>query len=221
MIAALYSGGKDSTLAVQKMRDQGKDVELLISMISENEFSYMFHRPNIKWTDLQAEAMGIEHVFAKTKGVKEKELADLEQALKDNEVTELITGAVASRYQADRINDICKKLNIEHYAPLWGMDPLTELNEVSKEFNAIITSVSAAGLDESFLGRRIDSGTVDDLVEANKKYKINLSFEGGEAESFVLDAPLFNKTIAIVKAHKTWSGTSGTYIIDDADLVSK
>ncbi|HUC38742.1 MAG TPA: diphthine--ammonia ligase [Candidatus Acidoferrum sp.] len=221
MIAALYSGGKDSTLAIHKMAEKGKKTDLLISAVSENEFSYMFHRPNIKWTKLQAEAMGIRQVFFNTKGEKEKELVDIENALKENEVTELITGAVASRYQADRINEICKRLGITHHAPLWGTDPLSELNEISKTFNAIIVNVSAAGLDESFLGARINEQTIDKLVKVHNKYKINLSFEGGEAESFVLDAPLFKKSIKILKFHKTWSGSSGSYVIDDASLESK
>ncbi len=218
MIAALYSGGKDSTLAVHKMADIGKKPDLLISAISDNEFSYMFHRPNIKWTALQAQSMGIKHVFFSTKGEKEKELLDLENALKKDKVTELITGAVASRYQADRINDICKKLKIVHHAPLWGINPVEELNEISENFDSIITSVSADGLDESFLGARIDKDTIDKLIKVGKKYKINISFEGGEAESFVVDAPLFEKHIKIIKSHKVWSGSSGVYIIDDAAL---
>lgn len=221
MLAALYSGGKDSTLAIHKMQEQGRKVELLISMVPENEFSYMFHRPNVNWTNLQAEAMGIPHVLVHTKGVKEEELTDLEAALKDNKVTELVTGAVASKYQADRINGICERLSIKHHAPLWGMDPFVELNEVRNKFHAIITSVSAEGLDQSFLGSRIDEETVGRLVEVHNRHGINLSFEGGEAESFVLDAPLFKKSIKIVKAHHFWSGTSGSYIIDKAVLENK
>src|SRR5208282_12288 len=96
MIAALYSGGKDSTLAIHRMEEQGKMPDLLLSAVSENDFSYMFHKPNIKFTELQAKAMGIDHVFFSTKGEKEVELSDLEKAFVDNKVTELITGAVAS-----------------------------------------------------------------------------------------------------------------------------
>jgi diphthine-ammonia ligase len=221
MIAALYSGGKDSTLAIHRMAEQGKKPELLLSAVSDNDFSFMFHKPNIKFTALQAEAMGINHVFFSTKGEKEVELGDLEKAFVDNNVTELITGAVASVYQRDRINVICKKLGIKHHAPIWGMDPLSELKEISEKFNAIIISVSAEGLDGSFLGKRIDGGTIEKLIKVNHRYKINLSFEGGEAESFVLDAPLFKKSIRIVKAHNVLSGSHGTYVIDEAILENK
>ena len=46
-------------------------------------------------------------------------------------------------------------------------------------------------------------------------------FEGGEAESFVLDAPLFKKKIVITKSHKEWSGSAGKYLIDEAHLTDK
>src|ERR1700733_9270657 len=113
MLACLFSGGKDSTLAMHKMHEVGKDVELLITMVSENDFSYMFHKPNINLSSMQAEALQIKQVIYKTKGEKEKELDDIEKALKENEVTELVTGAVASVYQKDRIEKICKKLSIK------------------------------------------------------------------------------------------------------------
>jgi ABC transporter with metal-binding/Fe-S-binding domain ATP-binding protein len=221
MLACLYSGGKDSTLAIHRVHGSGGSVELLITMVPKNDYSYMFHKPNVRYTSLQAEALGIRHIISETAGEKEKELVDLEQALKANGVDELVTGAVASMYQKDRIDRICRKLGIKHISPLWGMDQLSELREISEKFNAIVTSVSAEGLDESFLGARINSRLIEKLIKINSRYGINMSFEGGEAESFVLDAPLFRKSIGILRAHCVWSGASGVYVIDEAALEKK
>ena len=219
--ACLYSGGKDSTLALHKAVKSGKKIDLLITMRPENQYSYMFHYPNIAYTSLQAETLGIRQVFADTKGEKELELADLERVLKENDVKLLVTGATYSSYQADRINNICKNLGIESVAPLWHIEPLEELNELASDFNAIITSVSAEGFDKSFLGARIDDGIIKRLQELNRRYKVNMLFEGGEAESFVLDAPLFSKKIIIEKAKTEWNGSTGRYMIEQAHLENK
>lgn len=219
--ACLYSGGKDSTLALHKAVRSGKNVDLLITMRPENQYSYMFHYPNTAYTSLQAEALGIRQVFADTKGEKELELADLERVLKDNDVKLLVTGATYSSYQADRINNICRELGIESVAPLWHIEPMEELNELASDFNAIITSVSAEGFDKSFLGARIDETIIKRLQELNRKYRVNMLFEGGEAESFVLDAPLFKKRIVVESANTEWNGSTGRYLIEQAHLDNK
>ena len=221
MRAALYSGGKDSTLAVHKIHEMRKPVDLLISVVSENDFSYMFHKPNIKFTSLQAESMGIRHIFFDTEGKKEEELGDLEAALKENGVTEVVTGAVASTYQKNRVDVICQKLGIIHHSPLWGIDPEKELKELSERFNVIITQVSAEGFDESMLGKRIDEDMIKALIKLHERYRVNLLFEGGEAESFVLDAPLFKKRIEIKSARKERMGTVARYVIEEAELADK
>jgi ABC transporter with metal-binding/Fe-S-binding domain ATP-binding protein len=219
--ACLYSGGKDSTLALHKAMRSGIKIDLLVTFLSRNKESYMFHYPNARLTSLQAEALGIRQVFVETEGVKEEELKDLSAALEDNGVGLLVTGATYSRYQADRIKRITERLGIDNVAPLWKIDPIEELGEIASEFNAIITAVAAEGLDDSFLGERIDKRMIGKLSELNRRYGINLLFEGGEAESFVLDAPLFRKSVRILKASKEWNGVTGTYTIEKAELAEK
>ena len=219
--ACLLSGGKDSTLALHKAVGLGVKIDLLISMMTKSTESYMFHYPNVGFTSMQAESLGIRHVFAETEGKKEEELWDLERVLKDNDVKLLVTGATYSRYQGDRVNDLARKLGIEHLAPLWHIEPKAELGEIARDFNAIITAVAAEGMDESMLGARIDSSMVSRLEELNRRYGINMLFEGGEAESFVLDAPLFRERIAIVKSRKEWKGDRGMFLIEEARLVPK
>ncbi len=203
------------------MHDDGKNVELLITMVSENDFSYMFHKPNINLSSLQAEALQIRQVTYSTKGEKEKELDDIENALMENNVTELVTGAVASVYQKDRIEKICERLSIKATSPIWHIDPMAELSELANNYNVIVTQIAAEGFDKSFLGARIDQEMIKKLSKINEKYRINMLFEGGEAESFVLDAPLFRKHIEITKSHVTFSGIVGRYVIDEAHLVNK
>ena len=221
MRACLFSGGKDSTLAVHRMHEDNRDVELLLTAFSKNEYSYMFHTPNIRLSSMQAEALGIRQATFSTEGVKDNELKDLENALKEQGVTELVTGAVASNYQKERIDAICERLGISHVSPLWHIEPLEELQEISRNYDAIITQVSAEGFDDGMLGARIDSEIIDRLEELNRRYGINMLFEGGEAETFVLDAPLFKKRLEVVSYHKEWSGMTGRYVIDKIRFTEK
>jgi ABC transporter with metal-binding/Fe-S-binding domain ATP-binding protein len=219
--ACLFSGGKDSTLALHRAVASGITVDLLITMRPGSGESYMFHYPNVEHTALQAEALGIRHVFGETSGVKERELEDLDRVLVENGVRLLVTGATYSRYQGDRINAMAKRLGIEHLAPLWHIDPMGELEELAEKYEVVISSVSAEGLDESFLGKRIDAEIIEKLVGLNRRHGINLLFEGGEAETFVLDAPLFRRRIVVERSETSFSKGRGTYIIKRARLEDK
>ena len=79
-------------------------------------------------------------------------------------------------------------------APLWHVDPKEYMEEIiDLGFEVIIISVSAEGLDESWLGRKIDHELLDELIILNNKYGMHMAFEGGEAETLVLDCPIFKK----------------------------
>jgi diphthine-ammonia ligase len=200
--AVLFSGGKDSTYAFYKEKDN-HEVVCLISLFPKTSESYMFHYPNIKLVKYQAEALNLPLLIKTTKAIKEDELKDLEiilkKAIKKYKIQALISGALASNYQKSRIDGLCKKLNLKSVAPLWHINPEDYLKELIKNnFEVIITGVSADGLDESFLGRKIDKKLIEDL----KKLNIHLGFEGGEAETFVLDCPLFKKRLKIKKQKK-------------------
>jgi len=174
----------------------------LISIFSENKESYMFHTPSIDKTKEQAKAMDLPLMIKKTKGKKEEELEDLEEAIKDAidkyRIEGIITGAIKSVYQASRIQKICDKLNIKCVNPLWQTNELNYLNDLIKDkFKVIIVGVFAYPLDQSWLGREIDSMFIEDVKKMNEKYKIHPAGEGGEFETFVLDCPLFNKPLKI------------------------
>ncbi len=223
--AVLFSGGKDSTMAIYKAIESGWDVEYLISMISNNPESYMFHTSNINLTKLSAEAMGIPLIQKNTPGMKEKELDDLRNVLKDlkNEgVNGIFSGALASSYQKSRVDRICNEVSLESIAPLWHVNPQKYMEELlDLGFQIILVSVSAEGLDDSWLGKEINREVLNDLISIREKHGIHLAFEGGEAETLVLDCPLFGKRINIQEIEKHWHKDSGHITIKKAVLEDK
>jgi predicted ATP pyrophosphatase (TIGR00289 family) len=182
----------------------------------------MFHQSNIHLIDLFAECAGLPLVKAETSGEKEREIDDLKRILKILDVKGVISGGIASNYQKNRIDSVCQDLGLYHLAPLWGKEQKKLLQEmIEAKFEIIITSVSAQGFKESWLGRKLDEATLQDLIGLNQRYRVNVSGEGGEYESLVLDAPFFRKRIAILKATRVWKGDSGHLLIGRAEIKDK
>lgn len=226
-LGALFSSGKDSSYALYLMQKQGHEIKCLITMRSKNPASYMFHTANIKLALLQAKAMNIPIIGKETKGEKEKELEDLKEALgqakKEYKIEGVVTGALFSEYQKSRIEKVCKNLKLKVFSPLWHKNPEEELRELVKEgFEMIITVVAAEGFDKSWLGRKINDKMIEDLKVLNKKYGINICAEGGEYESLVLDAPMFNRKIKIIDSEIIEENKNAAkLIIKKAELAGK
>jgi len=224
-LGVLFSGGKDSTLALHIAAEK-EEAACLITVVSKNKESFMFHTPNIDVTSLQAEALGLPLVSVQTEGKKEEELADLEKAIAEAKnkygVEGVVTGAVESVYQASRVQRICSRLDLWQFNPLWKHDQKSLLETlIERKFQVIISGVFAYPLDETWLGRQIDADVIARLVELQGRYSISPSGEGGEIETTVLDAPLFKQKIQVADSMVEWKGNAGVYIIKEARLVPK
>jgi len=199
-VVALFSGGKDSVYATHYAQQQGYDVVCLLSVLSKNKESYMFHTPNIERCPEQAQSMGLKLYELETEGIKEKEVGDLMvmlEALKEMEGIEgVVSGALASEYQKTRIERVCYELGLASIAPLWHVNPETYINFLINEgFDVRIAGVFADGLDKSWIGKKLDEVTLQKLKELHKKFGIHVGFEGGEAETTVVYGPGFKERL--------------------------
>jgi ABC transporter with metal-binding/Fe-S-binding domain ATP-binding protein len=218
-LAALISGGKDSSFAIYKAQQEGHVVTDLVTIKPVNEDSYMFHSANIHLTSLISESCGIPLTSQVSTGEKEKELDDLKKALSPLKVEGVAVGAIESEYQASRVRNICDELGLVMYAPLWHKDPESLLFEMIECMDIIIVKVAAGGMDESWLGRHFDKKMIADLKELNRKYRVHLAGEGGEYETLVLNAPYYRKRIKLIETRKMWLGDHGVLNVIEAELV--
>ena len=131
----------------------------------------------------------------------------------------IVHGGIHSDYQRKIFETVCKKLNLKTISPLWHIDQLEYLHKlIELKFRFIVTSVSAEGLDDSWLGKEITFQDINRLNQLSSKYGFNVSFEGGEAETFVIGCPIFSGTIKIVKSKIVWDGYRGRFEITEAVL---
>jgi ABC transporter with metal-binding/Fe-S-binding domain ATP-binding protein len=197
----------------------GWSVEPLVTIVPQTD-SMMFHFPNIELTELHSEALDIPLV--KRNAGSDDELDVLEDVLGDLAVEGLIMGAIASDYQHTRVNEICHRIGLRTFAPLWRKSQETVLrDEVNAGFEIIIVGVSAEGLTEDWLGRTLSGNALDELIALSKRTRFNVSGEGGEYETLVVDGPNFLRRLNVEEATREWDGMRGIYTVQRASLVDK
>jgi diphthine-ammonia ligase len=226
-LAALFSGGKDSTFAISCAQDMGHCVTCLITMHPKADDSTLFHYPNSWVTEYLADAMQIPLIGCQVQGrTKEDEINALEEAILQVKsaygINGIVHGGISSNYQKQAFEQVCARQRIEAVAPLWNLEPERYLSElIEKGFRIIIAGVSAMGLESEWLGRELDKQAIAKLVSLSKKCKFNLTFEGGEAETLVIDCPLYQKQLQIKAAAAYWDGQRGIFEIRDVALIEK
>ena len=223
-LACLFSGGKDSTYAIHLAKKQGHDVVCLLSIFTKSEESHLLHHPNLKWTKLQSESMKIPQLtIISNSDETDDELIVMEKLLQNAkeqfQIDGLVHGGIKSKFQKEKFETLCLKLNLVSIAPLWETNPKEYMNQLlDSNFHFMMVTVSSDGLDEQWLGKLISKSDIEVLNNLSDKFGFNLNFEGGESETFVIDCPLFSNPIKINKFTKNWDGYRGRFEIVDAEL---
>ena len=223
-LASLFSGGKDSTYSLYLARRQGHNIRCLVSIFPNSEESHLLHHPNIHWTKLQSESMGIPQltIFSSSDYTND-ELSLIKRLLQDAkskfEIDGIVHGGIKSKFQKEKFEEVCSDLDLTVLAPLWDADPESYMNElIDSKFEFIVTAVSSDGLDGSWLGKTLSKSDVSSLKRLSERFGFNLNFEGGEAETFVVNCPLFTNPIRISQYKKSWDGYRGKFEIVNALL---
>ena len=223
-LACLFSGGKDSTYAIHLAKKQGHDVVCLLSIFAKSEESHLLHYPNLRWTKLQSESMNIPQLtIISNSNETSDELIVMEKLLQNAkeqfQIDGLVHGGIKSKFQKEKFETLCLKLNLVSIAPLWETNPKEYMNQLlDSNFHFMMVTVSSDGLDEQWLGKLISKSDIEVLNNLSDKFGFNLNFEGGESETFVINCPLFSYPIKINKFTKNWDGYRGRFEIVDAEL---
>jgi len=225
-VAVLFSGGKDSCQAVKWALDKGHEVEALVAIKPKNTEAYIWHYPTVEWSILQAQAMGIPLILAKTEEIGPKtEALVLDKVFEKLKVDAVLLGGVGlQKTQINAVKEIAKKFGIKVLVPYDNLTSEELLDEEMKSgFDIRIADVAVDGLTKDWIWRRLDPESMEDLKKLSKKFGFDALGEGGHYNTFVVDGPMFKKKIEVTDSEKVWdSKTSSGYLeIKSAVLSSK
>src|SRR3989344_8386865 len=224
-IAIMYSGGKDSTLAIEYALNKGYNIKYLLSVKPNRTDCYLFHFATVEHTKELANILGLKHILINcgvADPVKEAELVK-NVVLKEDKVDALILGGIG--LQLTQLGSLQKALmpyNIEVYAAHAGSDHETLFREMlDKGYEILISQVASDGLIK-WLGKTITKENFEDLKKDSIKYGFHLGFEGGFADSLVIDGPIFNKKLEILDSEKVIeSDYNGYVLVNNLKVVNK
>jgi diphthine-ammonia ligase len=222
-LAALYSGGKDSTHSIYLALQRGFEVSTLVVARPKRSDSHMFHTPNLDVTRLAAQAMGLPIHELPVSGEPELEVEELEAGLRRlvdaGRIDGLLAGAIASDYQWARLNEIGHRLGLPCLTPLWRVDPERVLrDELASGLKFMIVAAQSEGLNAKWLGHTFDEPFLERLVAQAREFRFNVAGEGGEYETLVTDGPLFSRRIRVEAYHVVEGESSSYFVVDEAVL---
>ncbi|KAJ2858641.1 hypothetical protein J3B02_000021 [Coemansia erecta] len=218
-VVALVSGGKDSSYNMVKCVEDGHEIVALAHIhppttAEKDELdSFMYQTVGSSGIKLIAECLSLPLYLQETQGTAITQTLDYQPTENDEteDLFQLLTkvklqhpdiqgvsvGAIFSRYQANRVQNICDRLGLTMLAYLWQRDQKELLHEmVENGIDAVLIKVAAMGLDRQDLGKTL--GQMEPkLLMLEKKYGVHVCGEGGEFETFTLDSPLYKKRIVL------------------------
>jgi len=189
----MWSGGKDSALALWRARRDGLQVDWLVNIYDRASQRVRFHATPIEAIACQAAVAGVRLVTVPTDwdtfdaSLRETFAALLEQGCRGIVFGDIHLIDVRAWYE-ERTN----AAGLEHVEPLWGEPPAALLAEfVANGGRAVLTCIETAKLDLSWLGRLIDERFVRDIAALD----VDPCGENGEYHSFAYSGPFFKAAV--------------------------
>src|SRR3989344_5807755 len=224
-VAILYSGGKDSTLAINYALKNKHQIEYLLSVKPTRTDCYLFHYATVEHTKEIANILNTLHILTSCSIANPEKEAQLIKEIveKQSKIDALILGGTGLQItQIASIQKALKPLNIEVFASHSGEDHDKVFeNLIKNDYEIIITQIASQGLD-SWLGKTLTKDNFQELKKDSIKHGFHIGGEGGYFDTLVLDTPFFNKKL-IIQISKTImeSEYCGYVKINKLDLIEK
>ena len=216
-VLALLSGGKDSVAAVEVAQGFGWEIVAGLALHPAEDDAWMFHTPNLHAVRGVAQCLGIPLLEAPVRTGQAQEVEDLETALAQAKASlgldGIVSGALASEYQRVRLDEVCHRLGLASFAPLWHKDPRTYIDGLlSGGYRVVFSRCAAEGVPNAWAGGALGQQQVQAM--ADHPARPHVAGEGGEYETLVLDAPHFLRRLVLDRIRIEATASRATMVVE-------
>jgi diphthine-ammonia ligase len=218
-VFASWSGGKESCLACYKAVLEGFEVSYLVNMVTLDGLRSMTHRIDSHVLCMQSVCLGVPLIQKRTTWEEyENDFKEVVKELKLEGVEAGVFGDIDIQEHRNWVERVCKESEIKAIEPLWGTERKRVLEEfINAGFKAIVVCARADLLEKEVLGLYID----EQFLKYLAKFNIDMCGENGEYHTFVLDGPLFNRSIEVITDKKIRKDGYWFLKIEDCKIIKK
>jgi len=214
-VAALWTGGKDSSLACYKVMKE-HEVPFVVTFIWEKPS--LSHPLSI--IKLQAEALKTPFSWYKLKAPYFESYRNaITELKKEYGIEAVVTGDISyvDAFHGNWIDDVCKGTGVQVIKPLWEKDRKRIMEDLlSSGFKVMLTCVKEPWMTEEWLGKVIDWPRLKEIEELHQKNGLDICGEFGEYHTMTIDAPFFTQTIQVSKFTK--QKVDNAFIMEPVEL---
>ncbi len=197
--ALSWSGGKDSTLALDRALRNGIPVQYLFNLYDAETARVAFHGVRAELIRQQAERLGLEIVqLATPPGEFERVFLEGLDRLRALDVTGIVFGNIHLADVRAWYEERTRGRGLDHVEPLWGEDPNALVAEVfARGYHTVIVSVDLQRGKREWLGRELTPALAAEIAATPG---VDPAGECGEYHTYVFGGPLFSHPLQLTTA---------------------
>ena len=211
-----YSGGKDCTLALDHMLQEGHELAGLFVACPQRQFNFK-HGIRREIFQRYAEALGGVPLFeshAPGRMNMEEPLSALRQASAETGAEVVCTGDIFQQAVYDWNQELADRAALKLVTPLWGRDSMSCVTEtLARGYCCLIKTIKTDFLPEDILGKPLD----EDMLTLFEARGVDVCGENGEYHTITVAGPVFSGPIPVTLGRVV---SSHGYATVDATLVT-
>jgi uncharacterized protein (TIGR00290 family) len=215
-IVFCWSGGKDSALALNRLRRENRyEIVSLLTTCNEHFQRVSMHGVRLELLDAQAEAIGLplEKLFVSQRSSNEEYQQKMSACLLAHKARGVIACAFGDIFLEDLKrwrDENLAKIGMRGIYPIWKTDSRELIREFfTLGFGTVICCANDAYLGEDAVGRNIDEEFIRTLPA-----EVDPCGENGEFHSFAFAGPVFKRSVKFKVGEKVYRPVEVTHPSD-------